>query len=827
MRGRHKRPYKKYGESVLSNYERSAALARPDACSVRKTADEESEVIKDQMRETKCYLCYGPNSHPKHLHKCNYSYAHLQNDFISKRERLYSIRENLKSKVMDFALPVLSDQLDFMHEPKNSDLKNMKIIFDSGSTSHVCSELFMFDYILDCKGELSMPDRHVLRYLGKGAIGYLKDVIWVPELDGIYISCSKFDDEGKTVIIKDGLLKVYDETGSFLCGGRKIDGLYHYDEDVRDETQSEEVQDLEFVGEINIRQGSALPKLSTSIGDMKEIDYLHHRWGHLSEQAIKEALRRGSVNGTLIDPEKVRTQTLSFCPDCLKGKMKEVPSRSSETDYSRKMPMEYVATDGKGPFSIETWNGRFRYFDLFAFRSSHWITVKFKRNKDQFYENFEDVLQEVYNLGYETHYMQTDDDALYRSQRCQELLEKYHLNKRTSVPYQHSSNGWIERQIQTIMEKARTIMLIYDCPLKFWKEAIETAVYLYNRTPLKSLDWKTPYEMIYKEKPDISNLVPFYSPGLVFLSKEERKHSLSSKALECRMLGYDNQSKNGYIVYIPELGTLKRAVNCRFIEEIDLEFEYDQDEKRDFSRFKSLDDSDELKISNWTDFFDEETEPYWHEEVNDIFTEIDDLQDPELEAKRETLMVLADEFELPEVPNSIAEALSGKDKEKWYKAIMDEIEQLNEYGVLIPCIPMRGENVAKMKIVLETKLDNDFSIRYKARLVICGYSQVYNLDFDITYSPTLGRDSLRIVLTYIIKHKLIYEFYDFKSAFTEGINDYRIVGVLPPELFPEGTEPQYVEAVRALYGEKQAAYIWYMRLKEILYISSPLRMFIT
>ena len=72
-----------------------------------------------------------------------------------------------------------------------------------------------------------------------------------------------------------------------------------------------------------------------------------------------------------------------------------------------------------------------------------------------------------------------------------EILDEYQITRRTSsVPYQHSSNGFIERTVQTIMGIARTIMLIYDTPLSFWNYAIKHSVRLYNIRPL------TPYEML-------------------------------------------------------------------------------------------------------------------------------------------------------------------------------------------------------------------------------------------------------------------------------------------------------------------------------------------
>jgi hypothetical protein len=55
-----------------------------------------------------------------------------------------------------------------------------------------------------------------------------------------------------------------------------------------------------------------------------------------------------------------------------------------------------------------------------------------------------------------------------------------------------------------------------------------------------------------------------------------------------------------------------------------------------------------------------------------------------------------------------------------------------------------------MKFVLATKLDNDFKIRFKARLVIKGFSQQYGYNYLTTYAPTIGKDSFRIVIIYIL-----------------------------------------------------------------------------
>ena len=134
------------------------------------------------------------------------------------------------------------------------------------------------------------------------------------------------------------------------------------------------------------------------------------------------------------------------------------------------------------------------------------------------------------------------------------------MQLQTSPPYHHQSNGLAERSIQSVMDKTRTIMLENFTPVKFWEEALETATYLLNRTPLKKLNWKTPYELIFNKIPDISHLVPFYSRGIYKLTNVERKDkAFGEKGSECKMLGYYKYGKNQYNV----LDSGKKIVNRR------------------------------------------------------------------------------------------------------------------------------------------------------------------------------------------------------------------------------------------------------------------------
>ncbi len=54
----------------------------------------------------------------------------------------------------------------------------------------------------------------------------------------------------------------------------------------------DEENTVEELYELTVVEGSAPKKLKTSVGNMKEIDYLHHRWGQMKEQSKKAQAER-------------------------------------------------------------------------------------------------------------------------------------------------------------------------------------------------------------------------------------------------------------------------------------------------------------------------------------------------------------------------------------------------------------------------------------------------------------------------------------------------------------------------------------------------------
>jgi hypothetical protein len=80
-----------------------------------------------------------------------------------------------------------------------------------------------------------------------------------------------------------------------------------------------------------------------------------------------------------------------------------------------------------------------------------------------------------------------------------------------------------------------------------WAEAVNTSVYLINRTLCAAWSNKTPFELCYGKQPNLSHLKVFGSKGYAHVDKSKRK-KLDDKTFPCVFLGYAMTSK-GYRVW--------------------------------------------------------------------------------------------------------------------------------------------------------------------------------------------------------------------------------------------------------------------------------------
>ena len=81
---------------------------------------------------------------------------------------------------------------------------------------------------------------------------------------------------------------------------------------------------------------------------------------------------------------------------------------------------------------------------------------------------------------------------------------------------------------RTIVEPTRAML---QGLLEFlWEHTINHALYLRNRTYTKTLNNKTPYEMRFKTKPNVSHLREFGAPVWVLLQGQKEPKKMENKS---------------------------------------------------------------------------------------------------------------------------------------------------------------------------------------------------------------------------------------------------------------------------------------------------------
>lgn len=83
-----------------------------------------------------------------------------------------------------------------------------------------------------------------------------------------------------------------------------------------------------------------------------------------------------------------------------------------------------------------------------------------------------------------------------------------------------------------------------DLPEFLWEQAVPHAAYLHNQSYTKPLDVKTPYEVWYKSKPDVTHLCKLGAPVWVLLQGQKEACKLLPKSKWQAYIGFNDGSKS-------------------------------------------------------------------------------------------------------------------------------------------------------------------------------------------------------------------------------------------------------------------------------------------
>ena len=136
------------------------------------------------------------------------------------------------------------------------------------------------------------------------------------------------------------------------------------------------------------------------------------------------------------------------------------------------------------------------------FTSYAWIGLI--KTKDQtldfftsWYNEFADPNQQILNL-------RSDRGGEFVNHAFNEFLKSKGIKCQQTAPNTPQQNGRVECMNQTLTDKAEAMRLDAGCPKSWWEFSFRMAVHVYNWTPLKRTQWKTPLENLLNKKPDVS-----------------------------------------------------------------------------------------------------------------------------------------------------------------------------------------------------------------------------------------------------------------------------------------------------------------------------------
>lgn len=533
----------------------------------------------------------------------------------------------------------------------------------------------------------------------------------------------------------------------------------------------------------------------------------HERLGHINQQALRRMAEKGLIEGV-----KLSDVDTFFCEACQMGKLHRQP-------FAKKTPRitklgEFFHSDVCGAITPPSLSGS-RFFVIFKDDFSGFRTVYFLKHKSDVYERFKEFERIVANkFGKTMQTLKSDHGGEYCNGPMEKYLKEKGITMENSAPYTPQQNGKAERDNRTIMEYARSILYASKLPPYLWAEAVNTAVYLANRTT--SHKDCTPYELWNGRKPDLSRAKVFDSEAFALIPGQLRT-KLEVKAKKLIFVGYQGESTN-YRLYNPETKVVSEHRNVQVNEkpssntsstqsEVSIKLGNPQEEDAE------IDDAEE-------DVLGEEEHV---EQFEDAQGEAPDVGAGQIQLPQpgDNAMQLRDRnsIKLPKryqvnlaecEPNTYQEATTGPNARHWVKAIEEELEahEKNQTWKLVPRQEAR-EPIDSRWVFRILRGPSGEVRRYKARLCARGFRQVPGRDYFETYSPVVRYDSLRVFLAMVTQRDLEMIQFDIKTAFLYGKLEDEIYMELPEGLCRKGTgEPVVCKLDKALYGLKQSPRCW-------------------
>ncbi|KAG6590536.1 Integrase catalytic core protein [Phytophthora cinnamomi] len=667
---------------------------------------------------------------------------------------------------------------------------------DSGATHHICNDKAKFVDIKVCdEGELTVANGNTAKIMGVGTVMQrvtlpngkerdirIQDALYVPSMNKNLLSVPQINRSGLFKVVFDGaeMHIAQKKSKKIVASADLIDGLYW------------------------LRVPSCAAN-SVSKASVNAVD-LHARLGHAPNDVLRKMVSSG----------------MPF------------PSNPNKRKYK---PFEFLHFDICGPMEEESLGGS-RYLLLITDEASGCMSgfcLRARSESEGCLRRFITKVEKQFDARVK--FVRHDGAKEFATNSLLAYYEDHGIEVQPTVRYAHQTNATAERANRTIVTIGRSMLHYAGLDKTFWAEAAMTAIYIKNRLPSPKSPDKTPFEIVYKSKPNVKHMRIFGCKAYVLTPKEKRL-KWDPKAREGIFMGYEERSK-AYRVYDIEAGQVVISRDVTFDE----------------SSFDDSKAADGEEVNRLTDVFDDM-------QVSDdsgtrVFTQAgkrksrpdnqdrDNVRRPRRSAgleeasapgrseddQRESTAAQEEKSEEDDEdgstppmfwrasanaveasdsaePKTFQEAVNGPDQVQWRKAIRAELKSMRLRGVFRAAKLPNNQRAVGTKWVFKIKRNADGSIeKFKARLVAKGFVQKYGIDYTETFSPVVKYVTLRMIIAVAKYFGWPMDQLDVVTAFLYGLMKEKVFCSVP-----EGVELDdgfdCVELLKAIYGLKQASRVW-------------------
>lgn len=749
----------------------------------REKRDETTTALITTSNKKTCQSCGKAGHLNKDCYKlktCQYckKMGHIEKFCFFKKNKSSKKQRNIK---MDLPTALVASALE---APSDS------WFMDSGCTHHMCKDKNYFENYkaLEYTRMVHLGDGAKVQVIGEGNIKLnafngkcwsvvnLENVFFVPELKVNLFSVVSALDKGLQMLSNNTECK-FIKNNKIIVISKRVDRLFK----MCFNSDEKALSGISDNGMINNNV-----KSNDYCNNDCDLYKYHCKLGHQNFIYIKNILKINNIN--------VKCSMNHFCAACVEGKQHCSPHPKSASKTSN--PGEIIHADLCGPLEEKSLGGS-KYFLLIKDDYSHYRKVYPLSEKNQAAGKLEVFITCSINQGIKIKTLRTDNGGEFVNNSVKRMLELHGIIHQTSVAYTPAQNGKIEREMRTVMEATRTMLKAKSLNKNLWAEAVNTAVYILNRTGTSTLPDKTPYELWTKRQFDISLLKGIFGEEVWTHIPKQQRLKLDSKARKGIFVGYGENIK-GYKIYYPDNGTFS------YVREV---------------IFSSLNETTKTTY-NVNNNFEIQSQGQPDDEVENINK--DQLYGNGERPKRNTRRPKRlDDYDLcyfamdSEEPTSLSEAMSSTHAEQWNEAMRYEMAALDENDTwTIVKKPESKVLIIDTKWVFKVKRNKEGKINlFKARLVARGFRQ-NNLNYSDIYSPVVKMVSVRTMLA--LSNKKGWPVYqlDVCSAFLNGVINDDIYITLPSNFVIENNN--LCKLNKALYGLKGAPKAWYQKFNDFI-----------